>query len=129
MFSFNFISFQKALLLRWENWQQLFQLFIVGYACQPLHLWLSLRYFRRGRHVMAFVVFSVLVQCLLQNGPVSFAQVDGGFLWCCVCVMRSQVVDRTIGESCEPNVYSVCHSMFLAMLQQARLMYGELLQE
>ena len=46
-----------------------------------------------------------------------------------VCVMRSQVMDRTIVKWSEPNAYSVLQSMFIAKLGLARLMSGELLQE
>ena len=48
---------------------------------------------------------------------------------CVVCVMRSQVMNRTIGKSSEPNAYSVRLSMFIAKLELARLMAGELLQD
>ena len=50
----------------WENWQPLFQFLIVVYACQPLHLRLSLRSFPHDKHLLVFVFSSVLVQCRLH---------------------------------------------------------------
>ena len=45
-------------------------------------------------------------------------------LWC--CVMRSHVMDRTIGKWTEPNAYFVRQSVLIAMLELGRPMSGEL---
>ena len=45
------------------------------------------------------------------------------------CVMRSHVMDRTIGRRSEPNAYSVRQSMLIALLELARLNFGKRLQE
>ena len=43
--------------------------------------------------------------------------------------MQSQVVDRITAKWSGPDAYSVCQSMFIAMLELRRLMSGELFQE
>ena len=45
------------------------------------------------------------------------------------CLMRSQLIIRAFVAWYEPNACFISHSMFIAMLELARLKPGELLQE
>ena len=46
-----------------------------------------------------------------------------------VCGMKCQVMDNIIGKWSELNPHSLCQTVFNAMLERARLMSGEFLQD